>query len=277
MRTSGLSGKSLFGVGVLLLALGGTAQAGTISVQYYDTSNGNPGVGLSSGSSVGAPGAATVDWNPVDVNGQNTLSTPLTSNNLLNDGGSNSGASATLSASNGGGQLYSGTPSSPVQDLYYTYADSFRDGSPISVTINNIPYGSYSLYVYASGGSGRNPAVATQGSTSYYFHTVGDPSGQNPVYQQATSTSPLTYMNYATNALPADYATFSNLSGSSITFTLAPVAYATDPTYGLQYDDIGLAGFQIVSSSAVPEPASLSILALGGCLMLRRTRRRTAL
>jgi hypothetical protein len=93
------------------------------------------------------------------------------------------------------------------------------------------------------------------GATTYDFTSIGpgEISGPNALFAQTTDTSG----NYPS----ADYAEFTNLTGSSQTITVQML---------VNDGWAGLAGFQVVQ---VPEPMSLGSLAAVGALLALRRRR----
>ena len=139
------------------------------------------------------------------------------------------------------------------------YLDS---GSQQTITLNAIPYNSYSIYVYLSSDTANRTGVVSVGSKQYDFKTLGSAaiSGGNASLIQTTSTN-------GSNP-SASYAVFTNLVGSSQVITWKI------PSHG------GVAGFQVVSNADVPvsiitqpptsavwrqsTPNSLTVVASGG-------------
>jgi len=104
--------------------------------------------------------------------------------------------------------------------------------SPTTITITNIPYSQYTIYVYTACDSGGNYAEVTVGSSNQYFISTNFSSAW--VIPPTTSTSP---------GSPGDVLVFSNLSGSGQQIVLN----GNNPTVG--YDNVGINGIQIVSST----------------------------
>lgn len=173
------------------------------------------------------------------------------------------GAATTLDISYSSFNTYSVQGSTPAQDLDGTYNRRLLNGylnsgtgqipAVASITIAEIPYTQYDLIVYFSSDVADRTGTVTNGPTTYSFNTLGPASvsAASALLSQTTDTT----LSYATDA---NYAVFSNLSGTSQTLT------TSIPSFG------GIAGFQIV---AVPEP---SVPLLGGVAvfgLLRRRRR----
>ncbi len=127
----------------------------------------------------------------------------------------------------------------------YANTSSGAPGAPETFAITGIPYLSYDVIVYfSSDAQGRSGTISDANTgITYDFSTEGFDAitnGVNALLVQTTDTG-------GNNPL-ADYAIFSNVSGSSDTLTLSI------PNGG------GIAGFQIV---AVPEPTTLPLASLG--------------
>lgn len=103
-------------------------------------------------------------------------------------------------------------------------------GNPQTLTLSEIPYAQYDIYVYLSAGTANREGYATDGTSTFYFRTGGSgvSSGDNAVLIQATETSDLPVNATAT------FARFTNLTGSSKSITVSAAGNA------------GIAGFQMV-------------------------------
>lgn len=122
-----------------------------------------------------------------------------------------------------------------------------------SVTLSEIQYASYDIVVYFSSDVAGREGMITDGTTAYYFNTLGPASiaSSNALFVQAVQTSEVGYLT------AANYAVFRGLSGSTQTIT----CQMRDPEeWG------GIAAVQLV----VPEPTSLVLLALGGLFLRKR-------
>jgi len=127
-----------------------------------------------------------------------------------------------------------------------------------SVSLTQIPYAQYNIYVYFSSDAADRPGYVTDGTTSYFFNTLGAASiaGGNALLVQTTEAS-------NANHPGANYAVFSGLNSAAQTIT---VQMEQSDMWG------GIAGFQVV---AVPEPGvlslgALSVLVLGASRRFRR-------
>lgn len=180
----------------------------------------------------------------------------------------NSGTATTLDLAYASWGTWSIQGSHPGQDANGSYNKELLNGylnagpagwnPPITdshVTLTQIPYAQYSIYVYFSSDAADRPGYVTDGVTSYFFNTLGAASiaGSDALLVQTTETS-------NANHPGANYAVFSGLSGASQTITVQ-----------MEQNDLwgGIAGFQVVS---VPEPSALALGAIG--LMLGGVRRR---
>lgn len=204
---------------------------------------------------------------PTDVAGVvpqsnwHTITTTSTTGLLLND---NTGAATTaaLTYTAGSAGNWNNSAAGPDEWINDTWVVNF---SPtITINVGSIPYASYDLIVYnlpLFAGAGYTYTV---GSTSYYgLSPNSSPTSPGYVdgdgaytYLQASST------NSGSPTPNSNYAVFSNLSGSSLTFSVTGAN-------GIGY----INAFQIIES--VPEP-SRAMLLLGSLLAIagRRTRRR---
>ena len=183
--------------------------------------------------------------------------------NLTGDGGSAdlkysdaTSSGATLTLAGGFGAWGIGGVSSPDGDGSTNKAifDGYYNSLGSTLTVGNIPFAAYDVYVYFSSDVDGRTGTLSDGTTTYSFKTMGvaATSGSNAIFTQTTDTG-------AGNP-SADYAVFSGLSGASKTFTIANAS-----------DGMGFAGIQIVQ---VPEP-SAGLLGLCGVsfLLIRRRNR----
>jgi autotransporter-associated beta strand protein len=216
---------------VMVLALSpALGQAGIISYSwnFYGT------VPTNSTSFAGVVSAA--NWN--DSYTISTSANPLSGSpwsNLIDD----SGTATTLDISFNSGAQWQLNPRNvaPSQDLDGTYNKrmlkgyvDMSGGQPVTVTLAEIPYAKYDIYIYMNSAAANREGYVTDGASKFYFRTYGSDaiSGDNAVFARATETTDL-----APNSA-ANYAKFFNLSGSSQILTVFAAGNG------------GIAGIQVV-------------------------------
>jgi hypothetical protein len=133
-----------------------------------------------------------------------------------------------------------------------------------SVTVSGIPYARYDLYIYelndAAGRVETTTLTAPAAGQGPFFGAAAPPADASHVDQNAATPYQYVQAVSTVTASPtpaADYVRFSDLTGSTLTFTISA------PGNGY------LNGFQIVE---VPEPAGLSLIALAAAALLARRR-----
>jgi hypothetical protein len=163
----------------------------------------------------------------------------------------NSGAPTTVSIAYNSYNNWSIQSSHPGADANGTYNKELLNGylnsgtgqSPAAseISITQIPFSYYDLYVYFSSDTAGRTGTVMDGTTIYSFSTIGSPSiaGVNAMLARTTDTG--------TGYPSANYALFSGISGTNKTIT------CNLPLWG------GIAGFQIVPQTDPLPAAALSI------------------
>jgi len=133
------------------------------------------------------------------------------------------------------------------------------------VSLTNVPYAQYDVVVYFNSDTSGRHATIDNGSTTYYFSTMGSPSvsGANALFTPATQTN-------GTSFPSADFAFFPGMTSPNAVFTEIPKSGAD------QW--LGIAAFQVIQASnvyvlygpspatkivPVGQPASFSVMAGG--------------
>jgi autotransporter-associated beta strand protein len=216
---------------------------------------------------------STTNWNnSAAVTGVASQATPLS---LTESTGSNSYATATWtsadtwSARTGTGVVAAKTPDGL---LLHGYIES-RDAAGASVTVSNIPYPTYDVYVYVAGGASANVgsvSLNSAGNPTYYYRVLQhDSYAPTPIPTVGTPYAPFAMIGDAADragALVAPAATFvrfTGVSGSALTIT------AKDQT--LNANAGGIAAIQIVDTTPAGTPypptvtaSPVSLLRAGG-------------
>jgi autotransporter-associated beta strand protein len=111
-------------------------------------------------------------------------------------------------------------------------------GNAVTVTLAEIPYPKYDIYIYLSADTAAREGSVTDGTSTFYFQTYGSDaiSGDNAVFTQATETDDLTPNAAAT------YAKFTNLTGTSQSLSVFAEGNG------------GIAGIQVVEVELPPTP-----------------------
>ncbi|GAA5483098.1 PEP-CTERM sorting domain-containing protein [Haloferula sargassicola] len=173
----------------------------------------------------------------------------------------NTGTATTMdysSSSNSGTWSQGGHPG---QDADTTFNREMLNGylngtgaNSTSITLSQIPYSLYDVYVYVASDNASRSGTVTDGTTTFSFGVLdGMVAGPNALLVETTDTG-LSYPE-------ANYAVFRNLSGDNQTFS---TSFLTTGEYG------GISAFQVVE--IVPEPSVVLSGALGFLGLLRRRR-----
>ena len=260
-----------------LMAAAGAGHAAVVSIglNFNASNSGRTGAPYNLDSTPPGLTAGVVaqnNWNDLSGNSQTSPSSPFQDST-----GAATTATATWSGADTWG-TYGSSQSSADLQLLNGYLDNHHQTlSAATVTVSNIPYATYEVIAYVnsdhlntnSNASFGNIALsgASSGNATYYYTAIGPVSytsaqlAAGAEYIQTTATSDAGSGNPV-----ADYAIFTGVTGNSFTLTNSAEGAAGSG------DNTGLAGFQIVETTATPEPASMGLLAVGalGLLLLKR-------
>ena len=136
-----------------------------------------------------------------------------------------------------------------ANNLYNGYSYT-QTGGNTSFEFQNIPYSSYSIVVYGDSGT---TAVTSNNGVTGFDDVTGLPENGTPVDQGSYQLAASATWTVATDTTTGNYFVLSGLTGSDQTLTFVSSVGQTR-----------LKAFQIVDNggTAVPEPASLSLLSL---------------
>ncbi len=246
--------KSLLVAGLLGTAM--AAQASVISVNFEG--------GLNGAAPNGHDVTGTAGYVP--VGNWNNASGPANSGSLLNlsnSNGGNSGASVSWSTLNLW-DLANGDDLGGDNDMMSGYLDNFNG----NVTVSNVPYDSYDVYVYFNRASPTYSGItAGDGVTTetLYGKDNGNSFASNGFLLSTDDTVDGTDGSWTVGNVML----FSEFTGSTLTIT--PPSNPGAPGEWKAY----IGGIQIVNTT-VPEPSTLALLGAGGMVLwgARRRQRR---
>ena len=218
-----------------------------------------------SSSLAGAPGVRVDDWNNI----QASTGTNRTGSTLVYADGTTVGGAFNIAYTSP--RAAAQTANALLNDaLMYSGYDQVWNNQTNKVVLTDISFSKYDIYIYCdSARANTGGRVSMVGQQDYYLHTVlATPSifGTNNTgagYTQITGTDYATVK--AAAGTKGNYVKYSNLSGTSQTFTLAALDMGDTTTQRFQLD-----GFQIVE--IIPEPATIGMLGLGALILLVRRR-----
>lgn len=201
----------------------------------------------------GAPGVRVSNWNvwQQDIEGATALT------GLVDVAGNSTGVEATVTASNWSQR---GTVLSDDPQMFRGVIDIFTTET---IEVTGISYDQYDVYLYMhNDGADRAGSFSIDGTTYYVRGGLSNPDANGDGYVLSTDTTvDLTNPNSSDvdNSIDqGNYVRFTGLTGSN--FTL--VAGAVDTSSGANRNKFS--GFQIVNTTAVPEPTAVSLLGLFG-------------
>lgn len=192
------------------------------------------------------------NWNnSATVTGVSTQTTPLT---LAESSGASGFTTATwASAGTWAGRIELGTleQKSSFGRLVHGYIES-RASSGSTVSLANVPYGTYDVYVYLSGGTGSGTTVGSisldRAETPTYYYTSLQHDNTRPAATPTVEApySPLPMISEATEiaaATPANFVRFTGVTGSDLVITSKDAV--------LNANAGGIAAVQIIDTTPV--------------------------
>jgi hypothetical protein len=250
---------------VVVMVVAAASQAAVISVNFAPESTGADYYGDTASAGQMAP--ADVAGVVPASNWTNALGLDPTASSLVDDSGVATTMGIALDGDGSAGWMMGEdsytSPSSADAQMMYAVRAIGGDEDQIDIQLTDIPYSVYDLYVYVgryngwTNASGDTGQTTVAGTTYHYYRSdpqsgeMGDLPG---AHLQATSTDP----NDPTAG--ATYVLFEDLTGSEQTINM----------FDDNSDELGIAGIQVVE---IPEPATMSLLAMGGLALIRRRRR----
>ena len=259
--------KKIMITGAVLAWLASVSMASIISVNLCDWNGAavaprNP---MLSSSLAGAPGVRTNNWNNLGAG----LSSNVTGGALVYNTGAAVAAAFKIAYTSP--RTAAQSANTLLNDaLMFSGYNQIWNNQTNKVVLTDIPFTAYDLYIYCdSARANTGGRVSMVGQQDYYLHTVLATTAINTTNNTGAGYTQITGTDYATVKAAAgtkgNYVKYSNLSGTSQTFTLAALDMGDTATQRFQ-----LNGFQIVE--IIPEPATIGMLGLGALILLFRRR-----
>jgi hypothetical protein len=222
-----------------LLLLVSDSLAGSIGINF---GSGRPDASLAATNNAGV--VAQVNWNNASGSGGSI-------SNLQNETGSATAAGVTWSTDEE--WSVGGTPADAHGTLLNGFISENNDGADSTISVTDIPFTTYDLYVYMSHDRATEDV------------DISGPFGTFRIHEDDTNiSSPVTFNRQLASADPdtsqvGNYALFSGISGATLNLTMSPTgAHGT-------VDRNAIAGLQIVEAIAIsglPDVANLPATAL---------------
>jgi hypothetical protein len=242
----------------IVAGMTGVSSANQISVKLFAT--GDSGI---DGSGAAGVVRQTGNWNNLSAP---AVATTASYSSLVDNTGFNYGSGAGapsiaivdgyFSTGPGAGNFTGGTTEDGELFTGSIGANTSSANTTDTITLSNVPYSSYNIYVYF-GGSSASTWEAQDSDTGVNYYLKGD-YVTSAGYSLGTATT-------SGSATPANYVIFSESSPNDV--LSFPVTGAANGALNL-----AVFGIQIVQT---PEPASAGVIAVAGSVGLLRRRRRS--
>ena len=216
-----------------------------ISVNFNGGGQGRGGDALNSTDAAGV--VPLVNWNNVTGAGGTDLAltdatgTPSTATLTVNGPGTYSTIGTTITP----------TPGDETMNTGFIYSNGT---TPVTVTVNNVPYTQYDVYVYELNDAGGRVETTTLGSTSYY-NSSATPNDASHIDGNTTTAYKYSRIGSTTAGSPTsggDYVKFAKVTGTSFSFSYSA------PGNGY------LNGFQIVENTSTAPDSPTNPVATPG-------------